>query len=131
VTRGEPAPAPALPRIVRFLGTDDHGPGGGTCPHCGATGRYVVRFQVEDGRQLGAMRGCVRLYPVTELARQHGHLLEKQSRYAAKRPPWKLNARDTEALRWLEDAIVGRADPQHAVTIAQSARRAASVKFGR
>ncbi len=30
-----------LPRIVRFLGVDDHGPGGNaSCPHCGATGPH-------------------------------------------------------------------------------------------
>lgn len=125
-------PTTALPRIVKFLGVDDHGPdGGASCPHCGATGRYVIRFQVEDGRQLGAMRGCVKLFPVTELARQHEYFVAKRTRYAAQRPPWRLSARDEEALRWIEDAIEGRADPQHAIAIAQSARRAAAMKYRR
>lgn len=118
----------SLPRIVRFLGTDDCGPGGASCPHCGATGRYVIHFQVEDGRRLGAMRGCVQLFPVTELARQHGYFKTKESRYAAQRPPWKLNARDTEALRWIEDAIEGRADAHQALAIARAARTAAAAR---
>lgn len=117
----------SLPRITRFEGTDDCGPGGASCPHCGATGRWVIRFRVEDGRTLGAMRGCVKLFPVTELARQHGYFKEKEARYAAQRPPWKLNARDAEALRLIEEAIEGRADARQAVSIAQTARRCAAM----
>lgn len=122
--------AQTLPRIVRFLGTDDCGPGA-TCPHCGATGRWIVRFQVEDGRTLGAMRGCVKLYPVSDLARQHEHFIAKKQRYGAQRPPWSLNARDAEALRWIEDAIDGRADARHALAIAESARRTAALRYRR
>lgn len=119
----------ALPRIVRFLGTDDHGPGGSTsCPHCGATGRYVIRFQVEDGRQFGAMRGCIKLFPVTELARHHEHFVAKLQRYAQKHPPWKLNACDSEALRGIEDAIDGKADVHQAIVRAQTARKIAAMK---
>lgn len=117
----------ALPKIVKFLGTDDHGPGGSTsCPHCGATGRYVIRFQVEDGRQLGAMRGCIKLFPVTDLAREHEYFVAKKTRYAKQQPPWNLNARDAEALRWIEDAIEGHADPRQAISIAQAARSIAA-----
>jgi hypothetical protein len=122
----------SLPRIVRFLGVDDHGPGGSaSCPHCGATGRYVIRFQVEDGRQLGAMRGCVKLFPVTELARQHEHFVAKQTRYSAQRPPWKLNALDAEALRGIEEAIDGKADVHQAVIRAQTARKIAAMSARR
>lgn len=122
----------ALPKIVRFLGIDDHGPGGSaSCPHCGATGRYVIRFQVEDGRQLGAMRGCIKLFPLTELARHHEYFVAKRSRYAAQRPPWKLCERDVEALRWLEDAIDGRADTRQAIGIAQTARSIAAMSARR
>lgn len=123
---------PPLPRIVRFLGTDDHGPGGSTsCPHCGATGRYVIRFQVEDGRELGAMRGCVKLFPVTELARHHEYFMAKQARYAAQRPPWELNACDAEALRGIEDAIAGKVDVHLAIVRAQTARKIAAMKRSR
>lgn len=54
----------SLPRIVRFLEPVDAP--GSQCPHCGAEGRYIERFVVEDGRTLGAMRGwrpCRRLRP--------------------------------------------------------------------
>lgn len=117
----------ALPKIVKFLGTDDHGPGGSTsCPHCGATGRYVIRFQVEDGRQLGAMRGCIKLFPVTELARQHEYLIAKKARYAKER--WNLSKADAEALQRIEDAIDGRGDAQQAIWNAQSIRAAAATR---
>ncbi|HEX6052755.1 MAG TPA: hypothetical protein VFZ21_25995 [Gemmatimonadaceae bacterium] len=122
----------ALPKIVRFLGTDDHGPGGSTtCPHCGATGRYVIRFQVEDGRTLGAMRGCIKLFPVTELAREHEYFVAKRARYAKQRPPWKLSSGDADALQRIEDAIDGRGDARQAILNAQSARRAAAARYRR
>lgn len=57
---------PSLPRIVRFLGTDDSP--GAACPHCGAEGRWVHRFEVEGGRTLGAMSGCVKLFPIAPVA---------------------------------------------------------------
>lgn len=117
----------SLPRIVKFLGTDDAG-AGASCPHCGATGRYIIRFQVEDGRTLGAMRGCVKLFSVSELAQHQQYFQEKQRRYVTQHdPPWKLNARDAEALRWLEDAIDGRADAEQAIAIAKDARTAGRI----
>lgn len=118
----------SLPRIVKFLGTDDCG-AGASCPHCEASGRYVIRFQVEDGRTLGAMRGCVKLFPVTELARQHQHFIDKQTRYV--KQGWKLSARDAEALRFLEAAIDRQADAHQAVVIAQSARKMNAMKYRR
>ncbi len=117
----------SLPRITRFLGIDDCE--GASCPHCGATGRYIIRFQVEDGRHLGAMRGCIKLFPVTELAREHEYFVTKKARYAKQQPRWNLSARDTEALQWLENAIEGRADPRQAIAIAQTARRIASARY--
>lgn len=66
----------SLPRIVRFLGTDDCPDA--ECPHCGATGRFIHRFQVEDGRQLGAMSGCVKLFPVRPIAQADMKLSEKE-----------------------------------------------------
>ena len=64
----------ALPAIVAVLGVDDYGPcegslGSASCPHCGAQGRYVVRFMCEDGSRRGAMRGCIQLFPRSPIAR--------------------------------------------------------------
>lgn len=116
-----------LPRIVKFLGVDDCPES--TCPHCGATGRYIVRFQVEDGRQLGAMRGCLKLFPVTELACEHEHLMAKKARYAKQRPPWRLSERDRDALQRIEEAIDGRGDAQQAIWNAQGVRAAAARRY--
>ena len=52
------------PRIVQIIGTNDAGEDGNArCPHCGAEGRYTIWFKVEDGVTLGAMRGCIKLFP--------------------------------------------------------------------
>lgn len=112
------------PRIVAFLGTDDYGPGCASCPHCGATGRYIVRFRVEDGRHLGAMRGCLRLFPVTPLAQEHGRLLDKQKRMESQ--GWKLSRRAAEALAAVEQAVNGLGNPGIALALARAERQAVS-----
>lgn len=116
-----------LPTIVRFLGTVDAG-AGASCPHCGATGRYIVRFQVRDGRSLGAMRGCARLFPVSALAREHERLVAKAERYAKQRPPWKLNRGDQEALEAIEAAIAGQLDESTALCLARASRAAGKIR---
>lgn len=74
------SPAATLPRIVRFDGCDDSGEyGNATCPHCGAKGRYVYRFRCEDGVERGAMAGCIQLFPVASIAREHQRIIERQS----------------------------------------------------
>lgn len=108
-----------LPAIVRFLGTDDAGPGA-ICPHCGATGRYIVRFQVADGRELGAMRGCVQLFPVSALAREHARLIGKRDEYAKR--GWRLNRADQQALNAIEDAIDGRCSDVTALSLVRAAK---------
>ncbi len=58
-----------LPAIVRMIGVDDCP--GGTCPHCGATGRWIYNFECEDGSVRGAMAGCLKLFPqAPEIARR-------------------------------------------------------------
>ena len=56
-----------LPKILAVLGVDDAGPSpegaSANCPHCGAEGRYIVRFLCDDGSRRGAMRGCFKLFP--------------------------------------------------------------------
>lgn len=42
--------------VVQVFGTDASD--GSVCPHCGATGKYIVRFKCADGVIRGAMRGC-------------------------------------------------------------------------
>jgi len=61
-------PSSALPAVLAITGVDDGGPcsegyGSNTCPHCGAEGRYIIRFLCEDGAERGAMKGCFQLFP--------------------------------------------------------------------
>lgn len=70
-----------LPLIVEFTGVHDGGPcdDGPTaiCPHCGAEGRYVFFFDCDDGTSRGAMRGCLSLFPVSEVAAEDKRLRER------------------------------------------------------
>ena len=92
-----------LPKIVRFLGVDDAGPAdprpNGVCPHCGAEGRYTWRFLTEDGQTLGAMSGCLKLFPVSLVALEEKRLIEKerdlQKRYGESA---HLNSWDTKIM---------------------------------
>lgn len=56
-----------LPRVLSVIEVVDYGPsdgaGSASCPHCGASGRYVVRFLCADGLTHAAMRGCFKLFP--------------------------------------------------------------------
>jgi hypothetical protein len=115
------APASSFPRIVRFIGTNDAP--GSTCPHCGAEGRYIIRFVVEDGRTLGAMRGCVNLFPVSRVAQEELRLRQKlerrQKNYGRAA---MLNRRDAEALGAIEDFFAGMRDERSTLSIIDGAK---------
>lgn len=90
-----------LPQIVYIYAVEDHGENGAaTCPHCNAIGRYIVKFQCEDGTTRGAMRGCFQKFPISTLARYHAAIVEKQKEYSAK--GWSLNQFDTAMLEIIE-----------------------------
>jgi len=117
-----------LPRIVRFLRTHDSP--GSTCPHCGAEGRYTLTFQVEDGRTLGAMRGCVQLFPVSRVATEELRLREKLERLQKNYGPnAHLNRRDTEAMDAIEAFFAGNRDERSTLSIVDSAKRANQARF--
>lgn len=116
-----------LPRIVRFLESEDSP--GSSCPHCGATGRFILRFQVDDGRVLGAMRGCAQLFPVSPVAREHARLMEKAKRYA--KEGWRLNRADTEAVDACESFFAGTLDERAALAIINAAKRSNAARHGR
>lgn len=61
-------PTSTLPTVLAIVGVDDGGPcdagyGSNTCPHCGAEGRYIIKFLCDDGQVRGAMKGCFQLFP--------------------------------------------------------------------
>ncbi len=59
--------AAKLPAVLAYIGMTDCGPCdgemSGTCPHCGAGGRYIFTFLCDDGTKRSAMRGCAQLFP--------------------------------------------------------------------
>lgn len=113
-----------LPRIVRFLGTDDSA--GSSCPHCGATGRYIHRFIVEDGRTLAAMSGCVKLFPVSAVANEEHRLRKKEREYAKKN--WTLNRDDQNALTAIADFYAGTIDETAALRECKRARESSRTR---
>lgn len=114
-----------LPRIVHFAEWLDAP--GSCCPHCGADGRFIARFVCADGTARGAMRGCIKLFPVAPIAREELRLLEKRSRYV--RQGWKLNRRDQEALDACEAVWRGEMQESIALSICKSAKMAAQSQY--
>ena len=123
-------PIASLPRIVRFLGTDDSP--GSCCPHCGAEGRWIIRFVLEDGRHGGAMRGCVKLFPVSRVATEDLRLRDKLASLVKRfGQSATLNRRDTEALDACEAFFVGTRDERSALSVIDGAKRANSARYRR
>lgn len=115
----------SLPRIVRFLETQDCP--GASCPHCGATGRFILRFVVSDGRTLGAMRGCVQLFPVSQIAREEERLARKAKQYAQR--GWSLNRADTEAVDAIEAFYAGTLTERDALSAVRSAKARNTARY--
>ena len=107
-----------LPRIVRFLGTDDSPDS--SCPHCGSTGRYIHRFIVEDGRTLAAMSGCVKLFPCSMVAIEEQRLRKKQADRMKK--GWALGRPDQNALDAIDRFYAGVLDERAALATVRSAK---------
>lgn len=115
-----------LPRIVRFIGTSE----GSSCPHCGAEGKYIVWFQLETGAKHGAMRGCVKLFPVSQIANEEMRLREKLNGYLeAYGPDAHLNANDSKALQAIEDYYAGKTGEMYALAAVKNAKQANQAKY--
>lgn len=101
-------PVAALPRIVGYLGTVESS----VCPHCGARGKIVHRLVTADGRGLGAMSGCINLFPMSPVAAEHKRIHEKRERASrttsSGRPAGPaLNRWDTANLDAIESFLRG------------------------
>lgn len=105
----------SLPKIIAFDGMTDTGPAdprpNGTCPHCGAEGRYIYWFVLEDGSKHGAMSGCIQLFPQSETAIVHKKILEKTAQKK------KLNGWDEKMLDAINDLKYGRINEDEALRI--------------
>lgn len=117
-----------FPRIVRFLETIDAPDS--ECPHCGARGRFILTFVVEDGRQLAAMRGCAKLFPVSRIATEELRLRKKQTDYIKK--GWNgLNRADTEALAAIDSFYAGVMDERSALSRVAEAKYINTARYRR
>lgn len=123
-------PIQAYPRIVRFLGTHDSGEfGNATCSHCGALGRYETSFVTDDGKQGAAMAGCIKLFPVAQIAREELRLIEKAKKHA--KQGWRLNCADQAALEAIEAFYLGTASEAFAMSQVNAAKRSNTSRFRR
>lgn len=107
-----------LPKIVRVTSVTDAGEfGAATCPHCGASGRYIYHFDCADGTHGGAMKGCFSKFPKHKFAAIHANILDK------KRTKKYLASWDTQKLEAIEKFIAGELtekQAQHLIDMAQS-----------
>jgi hypothetical protein len=111
-----------LPRIVRFDEEIDYGPcdDGATavCPHCGSDGRYVQYFLCDDGNSYGAMRGCVKLFPVAPIAKRHQKLAQRKTELRRKYgKDATLNSWDARQMDAIERCYAGEIDEAEAFRI--------------
>lgn len=121
----------ALPKILFFTGLHDAGPADGgkgsdLCPHCGADGRYTYLFHCDDGSDRGAMAGCVKLFPVSEIAQAQQAAMAKE--------PGRRNSWDKTILQAVEDLRVGAISEARALAIVREQKRSRQAwqarKFG-
>lgn len=113
-----------LPRIIMFESKTDSGEyGNATCPHCGADGRYVWWFRCEDGTRRGAMAGCIRLFPVSQIAKAHQAIIDKAAKYEKK--GWSLPSWDQSKLEAIEAYAAGEITEGDALRTIEDADRKA------
>lgn len=91
-------PTSTLPKIIAIVDCEDHGPcdpdPSAYCPHCGAGGRYILRFICEDGKVHGAMKGCIQLYPRHQFTSKVEAVFAKERQYRKNKwnlPSWDQN----------------------------------------
>jgi hypothetical protein len=88
----------------------------------------VIHFLTEKGNG-GAMAGCVKLFPVSQVALEEKRLREKQEDYEKK--GWKLNKLDSAALEALEEFYLNKLSEQDALSKMDLAKRANVARFKR
>ena len=106
------------PKIIAFTGSYDSGEyGNATCSHCGAKGRYYRTFVCDDGTARSAMSGCITLFPMSPLAKEHSKVLDKV------RSGRKLNNWDNKKLEAIEAVIAGTMSPEQALGVVYEQNR--------
>lgn len=112
-----------LPKIVRFF-EPTRAPDS-QCPHCGATGALIHHFETEGGRRLGAMSGCVKLFPVSPIAGLDVELRKKEAeagRLHRNLASWDIEKR--AAIDAFYGGIISEADALRQINAATSKARA-------
>lgn len=113
-----------LPRIIMFGELRDSGEfGADNCAHCGAKGRYQRSFVCEDGTHRSAMAGCIQLFPVSKLAKEHLAILKRSEERA--QSGGKLAGWDVAKLEAINAAAIGEmtVDEALAVVARENAKR--------
>lgn len=96
------------PTIISFDGRTDSGEyGGDCCGHCSAQGRYQFLYTAMDSEgkivKGRAMAGCIKLFPVSPLAKKQQALMLKLEEYTSK--GWNLNRADTDSLAAIDEVM--------------------------
>lgn len=122
-------PKADYPKIMLYTGMHDAGPAdprpNGTCPHCGAEGRYTYFFRASDGNEYGAMSGCLKLFPVSEIALEQKRLMDKR------RTSGRTNSWDDKAQDAINRFAAGDLDEDEALRIIRAQRAACAAWVAR
>lgn len=87
--------------IVEWLGVTEHVLT--SCPHCGCNGRKVYHFLCSDGKEYGAMSGCVKkAFWESDTARNLKVWRARLEKY----PGWRVAERHIELLERERDRLL-------------------------
>ena len=97
-------------------------PNSAQCPHCGAEGRYIYWGVTESGALIGAMAGCLQLYPHSPFVKVYQRIADKERDHARK--GWKLASWDIAVKDAIERAAKGEITVEQAWTAVTEANEA-------
>lgn len=114
----------SLPTVIRITSVTDAGEkDGATCPHCGASGRYIYHFDCVDGTHRAAMKICFSHFPKHEFVKVSEDVKKREAAYRAQ--GWDLPTYDVEIIRTIDMFAGGR------ITEAVAKKRITSAKTRR
>lgn len=121
-----------LPTVVEIIKLEDSGEGGAaSCPHCGATGRYIYWFVASDGATYGAMRGCFNKFPKSGYFNLMSEILKKEKdaeKKGRKLASWDRNI--MQAIRNFTNGLILEDNLKGIIAIENHNKRGYMVRMG-
>lgn len=122
-------PIANLPRLIAVNQVEDCGPDGCRCPHCDAKDRYITWASAADGQLVGAMAGCLQLFPQSPLLAEHKRATDRIRDY--QRQGWRPAVHDLNILAAIEAVGRGEQLEWYAMDVIYDVRRARAAASAR